>query len=447
MTSENPLEFQDNSEYVMDKILGEIDTRPHDVVLPKLEALYRINQKDVNVLTALAHIYYHQKDYAKAFFYVLNALDICPNNIRALKYKAWIYNERGNEEQYTKTLLQIFNSGKADWEVHDQLAVCFEENGDFLQALGLFTNALKDPNNLQPFHAALGGANCYSKAGAFEIADEIYDTLLNVWPDDLLTIYNKATNYLAKGEKDKSQALLQEIIRKDPTFQMAIELLSKLENEDFPKDWAKNMRNEHASDTETIKVRSIEELYQEYFDLMRTGNLFVARERLKAILQIDNSLDIIWSNLAGLHFMLLEIPESLDCCEKALSLTPNTQTKDISIILAKKAHALFALGKLDESLLIVDQVITREPDNYLMPVLRARILNRKKDYAGAINTLLPIVKSLDGKDDLAGLAKYLLASAYKYSGNDSKAMELLIESVSCGCEFGTRWYSVLNCQG
>lgn len=455
MKSTNDQHRKNESEFIIHKILAEIDTLPHDEVLPEIEELYSRNPKDVPILKALTHIHYHKKDYTKALHFVLKALDESPDDVQALKYKAWIYSETGDEDNYIKILKQISEAGEADFEVNDQLAVHFENNGHILMALGLYTKALQDPANYQPLHAAIGGANCYSKSGAFEIADEIYDTLSSIYPRDSMLIFNKATNYCANREVDVAVKMLHKLIANDLNNKALNNLLSELNKKKTPNTGLKNLRDDEVlkspknNDSDgTLQLDynadSVKELSAEYFDLMKNYKYFEAKDKLKEILQIDDTIAIVWSNLASIHFTFLEIHESLECCEKALSLVTDPDDKIIGFISVKKAYALFALGKLEEALGIAEKELIKDPNNYSMLVLKARILNRNKNYEDAIRILLSTLKSMTQQGETEAFAKYLLAAAYQGLGDEAEAKKALTESAAQGCEFGIRWLSVLN---
>lgn len=441
------------------EVLRDIDRLPHDLVLPKLEILYNNDPKDIMVLNALAHIYYNKRAYAKAMQYVLNVLIESPNDVQALKYKAWVSNETGGEKQCKDILWQIFKAGNADWEVVDHLAEMNEQDGQYLAALGFYTLALKEPDNLQPVHAAIGGANCYCNAGAFGIADEIYDTLLDVYPGDGLILHNKANNFYLKGELDKAEKILLEIIAKDPQFEISKLLLvdikfkraalTSLQNakEDILGKELKSSENisinKNDEDSNLNLFDSPEELdalLHEVRDLQEKGDYVGAKNILATIIKVDDSIEVAWLYLAHLHYQLLELPESIECCDKFLLLIDDMNDSIIVGCLDIKAKSLFALGKLEEALTICEKIISMEPTNYMLVLLKARILNRKGDYTGALNILLPVMSIIPPETELAGFANYLLATAYYKLGNEAEFIKTLKESLRLGCEFGTRWF-------
>jgi len=432
---------------IKEEALYNINMQPHKKVLPILKALHKHNPKDVDVLKALAHIYYHKKDYKKVSQYVQNALDVNPNDEIALKYKAWVYDETGDKINSMKTLKQIIDTGNADWEVYDQLAEMYEQNGHVLEALGLYTIALRDPNNIQPFHAAIGGANCYSKSGAYEIADEIYDTLLDVRPGDTMILHNKATNYFEQGRLLEAERILQEVISKDPSFTRSIKLLAEIHGNPIPTN------NKHLSIDE-IDFKSDnsiifeheegkwEELFNDYKDLEKKGAFYEAKKKLETIIEIDDSIAVAWLGLAGLHYTLLEIPEAIECCDVVLSLVKDFSDFSIKGPLIIKSESLFALGKLDEALAIAEEIISLDSTKYRTFLIKARILNRKRDYSGTISILLPVMSMIPSETEGLAFAHYLLATAYYKLGNETEYMKALLESVHLGCEFGTRWFRI-----
>jgi tetratricopeptide (TPR) repeat protein len=443
------------------EVLQDIDMLPHDKVLPKLEALYNNNPKDVVTLKALAHIYYHKKYYAKAMHYILNALDISPNDAQALKYKAWIYDETGDRLHAMKTLWEIVDAGEADGEVYDQLGAMEEQDGNFLVGLGSYTRAIQDPNYLQTMHAAIGGANCYSKAGAFEIADEIYDTLLDVSPGYWLILHNKANNLYLKGDLDKAEIILLEIISKDPHCEISkllLEDIKKKKNELFLLQNAKeDFRGKelkypgnnsiYINDVDSSlnlfdSPEELDALLHNSQDLQEKGDFKGAKNILETIIKIDDSIAVVWLYLANLHYQLLEIPEAINCCDKVLTLLKDMNDNSKSGTLMIKARSLHALGKLDEALAIADDIISTDPSKYIPIIIKARINNRKGDYTGALNILLPAMNMIPQETELAGFAHYLLATAYYKLGNETEYIKALYESYRLGCEFGTRWFRV-----
>ncbi|QQS37125.1 MAG: hypothetical protein IPM56_04005 [Ignavibacteriales bacterium] len=219
ITNENYLD-------TLNKVLDDIDTKPHNKVLPVLELLNEFDRKDIVVLKALTHIHFRNKDYAKALHYVLNALDIDPEDVQALKYKAWLYDETGDKKLYVRTLEHLIALGKADFEVYDQYAEYQENKGFILNSLGSYTSALSsDENFQQAIHAAIGGANCYSKLGAYGIANEIYDTVLMVHPDDKIALYGKAYNYYLSNKINSAEKICKKLASDHSDFQHPKDLL------------------------------------------------------------------------------------------------------------------------------------------------------------------------------------------------------------------------------
>jgi tetratricopeptide (TPR) repeat protein len=210
----------------LNKVLDDIDTKPHNKVLPVLELLNDFDRKDIVVLKALTHIHFRNKDYAKALHYVLNALDIDPEDVQALKYKAWLYDETGDKQLYVRTLEYLIALGNADFEIYDQYAEYQENEGFILNALGSYTMALgSDENFHQAIHAAIGGANCYSKMGAYGIANEIYDTVLLVHPDDKIALYGKAYNYYLDNKINSAEKICKKLVSDHSDFQHPKDLL------------------------------------------------------------------------------------------------------------------------------------------------------------------------------------------------------------------------------
>ncbi len=210
----------------LNKVLDDIDTKPHNKVLPILELLNDFDRKDIVVLKALTHIHFRNKDYAKALHYVLNALDIDPEDTQALKYKAWLYDQTGDKKLYIKTLEHLIALGKADFEVYDQYAEYQENKGLILNALGSYTMALSSDESFhQAIHAAIGGANCYSKLGAYGIANEIYDTVLLVHLNDKMALYGKAYSYYLNNKINSAEKICKKLVSDYSDFQHPKDLL------------------------------------------------------------------------------------------------------------------------------------------------------------------------------------------------------------------------------
>ena len=221
----------DSNNYLqkLTEVLENINSKPAGDILPDLEALYAFDKKDIVVLNALTHIHYGLENYAKAFHFVLQVLDIDPADEMALKYKAWLYDETGDKKQYVKTLEQLIASGTDDFEVYDQYAEYLEDSGYVLRALHNYTLALScDKEYHHAIHAAIGGANCYSKMGAYGIADEIYNTVLLEYPDSEFALYGKANNYYINNNKTTAEFICKILISNHPNFQHAKDLLHSI---------------------------------------------------------------------------------------------------------------------------------------------------------------------------------------------------------------------------
>ncbi len=217
---------KENFAIVLDNVYRMIDQKPHEYVLPILEDLYKFDSKNPAVLTMLCHVYYWKKEYAKAFHYVKKALDIDSENTQALKYKAWIYDKTGDQKNCIATLEKLITTGKGDFEVYDQYAEYLEQNHLYHSALIFYTKALQDNNFLfQVSHAAIGGGNCYSKAGAFGLAREVYDIILMEHPNDLLALHNKANNSIQSGNLMEGENICHRILQINPEFKITQQLL------------------------------------------------------------------------------------------------------------------------------------------------------------------------------------------------------------------------------
>lgn len=432
--------------FLKQQVLREINTLSHDEVLPKLEALHKEDPNDVDVLKALAFINIHKQKYGMAMNYVLSVLGKNPDDAKALEYKAWIYDETGDDKSYIETLEKIILIGKANWEIYSQMAEAQQKNGDYFKALTCYIAALKDPNNDNPFYAAINSANCYSEVGAYGIADEIYDTLLDVYPGDLLILHNKAGNYNDQGKLVEAEKILQEVISKDPTFTASVILLAEIHQKLISTTpQIPIMNNAIGPKVKLIFTHENEELkklWDEINDLIAQRNFYEAKQKLEAIIKIDDSKDFVWLTFAHIHLQLIEPQEAIECSDNVLQLAEQNNVQMINFALTIKANALFALGDLDNALAIVDNLISTDPNDYKYVLLKARILNRKGDYSGAIKILLPAMTTIPPGTEIAGFANYLLAVAYYKLGDNSKHMKYLTKSTRLGCEFGTRLYSV-----
>jgi len=221
----------DSNNYLqkLTEVLENIDSKPAGDILPDLKALYSFDKKDIVVLKALTYIHYRLKNYTKAFHYVLRALDIDPEDEMALKYKALLYYETHDENNYLKTLDQLIAVETDDFEVYDQFAEYLENKGSVLNALGNYTLALSCNENLHhAIHAAIGGANCYGKMGAYGIADEIYDMILLEFPKDKYGLYGKAYIKYLSNHINSSAKICDLLLSRDPNFKEANELLQLL---------------------------------------------------------------------------------------------------------------------------------------------------------------------------------------------------------------------------
>lgn len=218
----------DSNNYLMKRteVLENINSKPAGDILPDLEALYLFDKKDITVLGALAHIHFMKKNYAKAEHFILKALDIDPEDAQSLKYRALLYDKNGNQKQYILTLEKLIKSGTQDFEVYNRYAEILENKGFIFYALEIYKLALSCDNYFkQAEFAAIGGANCYSKMGAYGIADEIYNTILLEYPDSEFAHHGKAYNYYINNNKTTAELICKTLISKYPNFQNAKNLL------------------------------------------------------------------------------------------------------------------------------------------------------------------------------------------------------------------------------
>jgi tetratricopeptide (TPR) repeat protein len=218
-----------NFDQILSEILKNIDTQPHDNLLPGLLELHKFDGGNKEVLRALIHIYYSANDYDPAVKYLDKALRKYPNDGLFLMYNALIYDKIGDTVSCMFNLDKILALEQANCDVYDLYAKQLSEIGNYPAAIGISMRQLLNNKYKDPLQIVFRIAHYYFELGAHGVAVEIYDILLNKRPDNLNLLYNKAVNLSSSGHEDEAENILHDILKKDSKFKTAQELLTKIE--------------------------------------------------------------------------------------------------------------------------------------------------------------------------------------------------------------------------
>jgi serine/threonine protein kinase/Flp pilus assembly protein TadD len=188
------------------------------------EQALALDPRNVEVLRNATYTYIALRQFTAALKLLDRVLDITPNDLNALAFKARIYQAQGNLQEAARLLL-LSGLNKQDpltgdiWADQMRLERKYNEAIQFEQAQ--LTRADLDPLKKAGFLAGLAAAQLVAgnTAGAkvtAEQAREIYEPLYKAKPDDLSLMEQLAYPYALMGEKDLALKLAERAVMLKP---------------------------------------------------------------------------------------------------------------------------------------------------------------------------------------------------------------------------------------
>ena len=176
-------------------------SRDYQKSLDIFKKLLGTEPNNVEVLTFISHCYSGMKNHVEALLYVRKALEINPSYIFALHLKGLIYGDIGRVDEAIEILESVIGTGYKDDEILCHLGELYQKKGDLRNAVHAYLQAYKLIEFMEPDAIFNNLANCLSGLGEFTEAIEIYDKLLELNPNDVAPIYNKAIAYKRMGDE------------------------------------------------------------------------------------------------------------------------------------------------------------------------------------------------------------------------------------------------------
>ncbi|MCM8808182.1 MAG: tetratricopeptide repeat protein, partial [Candidatus Omnitrophica bacterium] len=191
--------------------------------------ILKIKPDEANSYSILGLIYKHKGNYKKGFEYLLNSIKYDPHQtlsyyfigkwfLELHDYKnAGIFFKKGIEIDPTESLN------------YNGLGIVYlEYYKNYPYALYLFQKAHRIKNNEASYMFNIG--KTYQILNDHKSAILWFEKGLSLDKNNLQVMNDMAISYLMIGEKEKAKRILEEIIKKDKNFTIAIENLKKLES-------------------------------------------------------------------------------------------------------------------------------------------------------------------------------------------------------------------------
>jgi tetratricopeptide (TPR) repeat protein len=289
------------------------------------------------------------------------------------------------------------------------LAVQYHNAGDLKKAENIYQQILQvDPN--QPVALHLLGVIAH-QSGKNDIAIDLIEKALAIKPD-YVEAYSNLSNALADlGRLDEAVAFCRKAIAIKPDYPEAHSNLGKTLQELGKSDEAVNNYK---------KALALKPDYAEAYNnlgrvLLTLGQLDEAIESYNNAIIIKPNFTEAHFNMGNIFFELGNLDEAITSFNEAISIKPDYAEAHFNL-----GNALQGLGKLDESVSIYNNAITIRPD-----------------YAEAYNNLGVSLHDLGQLDEAlnsynkAISIKADFAEAHFNLGNTFKGLGNLDEAVSC----------------
>ncbi len=347
------------------------------------QEVLRVDPKDSKIRFILAKLYLAQGRKARAIETLETLLEKDPDNLEALQVLAMIYMQEKRLDQAIDKIKSLLKKRPKVASLWLELARLYREKGDFSKAQKAYAKALElAPDELQ---WVLEYGNFLQKLGENKEAEKVYQKALKNFPHNyhleqsLYQLYLQQHRYqealklldaleqhlgpqvqldlrralilLDLNQPTKAQAILQDILKRDPQNDMArfylgvaLEQTGRL---------AEAVRQYQAISPKAkifpLALRRLAHLEKDVSHLRRLLKKALAKDPHNKDLYI----------LAGNIF------EDLDRCdlgyqfvEKGLKLFPKDPNLKISA-----AFLLTCLGKSQEALKLIEPILQKQPDN------------------------------------------------------------------------------------
>lgn len=230
------------------RALKKIDRK--EEALSQYLTLLKLDDYKLSASIEIGIIYYENMQYETAIKYFNEAIYAYPNNIEALKYKAYCFVNIGNYNEAISIMNNIYKKNPDDGLLNYNLGKAYKGREDYKSAVQYYFNSYKDKEYSVRSLYEIG--LCYIKLNNLENAIKTFEKAIDYDSYDkqlnLSILYSLSECYEAVGNINKAMEVLESIIVIDPNYRDSNEKLNnykdskysenikkffKLEGEDF----------------------------------------------------------------------------------------------------------------------------------------------------------------------------------------------------------------------
>ncbi len=406
-------------------------------------ALKAINNPDIEADYSINYIaatsYMLKKDYVQAVKYLENALSFEPEHISLMNSLATCYM---NIEEYDKAkdiLKKAYDIDSDNMLTAYNLGICNQVKNNFEEALKYFQEAYRIEPNVSTLSSL---AYCSLKSGDAQMAVNLYQNLVNTYPNNLeyRYSYSEALEMIQDYEHalenvdmllslDEKNIILT---KKKGTY------LRKLGRNEESNEVFKTLLNRGKIDVEVyynlafnfIQLNELDQAKEMFkkciilepnnpFAHKDLGVLYLkmncydwAIEEMREAIKLEGDVGEFYYSLGVSHMMLGEVNEAKEAFLKAIEL----DSDDVNA-LAYLGYAYLLERDYDKSQQTLQKALKIEPDNILAKINMAKLYFQLKKYETAKEFFQDIIEKMQDDETLN-----MLAFCYMETEEYEKAM-------------------------
>jgi tetratricopeptide (TPR) repeat protein len=203
-------------------LLGAVTTREGklDLAMQQYEWLRANDPKDVEAYTAVGNLYQLQGDWSRALENYNKARALAPYDSEIIARIAFLEGRAGQEQSSIQDLRKQLALDPGNVIAMNDLAFTLAEAGNDLdQALTLAQNAQRKAPNNPSIADTLGWV--YAKKGLNDSAIQVFQGLVDKYPNSAILRYHLGVALLQKGEPTKAKSEFLAGLSKKPTKELA----------------------------------------------------------------------------------------------------------------------------------------------------------------------------------------------------------------------------------
>ena len=350
---ENIPEYKSGKKYA---VLLELykETKDYQKAEKFLKKILKENPKNLDALNRLFQLYIDTNQYKKAKKVIDKIIKLNPKGKDVLLKKLFLYLKLGKVNEFIKTLENLKDKYKNDFEYHFILGMAYEENKDYQNAIKHYKKAKQlKPKNTEIYERL---ATIYIQLKQYDKAIEELKQAINLNPNDYQLYTELSQVYELKGNYQKAVQILEKSLKKFPNnavlhYYLAI-AYDNLDN------WKKT------------------------------------EQHLKKALELrPNFPDVL--NYLGYSYIIrnIDIDKGIELVEKALQFQPNHPA-----YLDSLAWGLFKKGKTKEALKYILKAYEKMSDDPVINYHYGRILEALGEKSKAKEMYEKALKLLEKLD-------------------------------------------------